>query len=306
MNKPQCKATTSQGARCTREASASGYCHLHDPRILEEKRQRAEAVATERKPLDEVLEVLTITAAARGWSWEIDSVDEGEYRHASFLVKRHVDDGQFGKQVTGLCEGTLNGGVKVSLQKTSFYGYGISQLHDALGDALGKLPWLKVPKKGSPQPVPSPAVVRLEPVLRRFHQIAKQLARRHDDRATLVIADEYDVQDLLHAILRGLFDDVRAEEGTPSYGGGAGRMDFLLKSEKTVIETKMASAKLRDKAIGDQLIIDIKRYQSHPDCQRLVCFVYDPAGNVKNPEGLEKDLSGKQGELEVKVIVAPR
>jgi hypothetical protein len=216
----------------------SGYCRLHGPRILEEKRQRAEPVATKRKPLDEVLEVLTSTAAARGWSWEIDSIDEGEYRHAAVLVKRHVDDGQFGKQVTGLCEVTLNGGVKLSLQKTSFYDYGISQLHEALGGALGKLPWLKAPKKAAPQPVSPPAPVRLEPVLRRFNQVAGQPARRHDDRATLVISDEYDVQDLLHAILTGLFDDVRAEEGTPSYGGGAGRMDFCSKRKRRLLRRR--------------------------------------------------------------------
>ncbi|HEV2495658.1 MAG TPA: hypothetical protein VG204_21575 [Terriglobia bacterium] len=146
----------------------------------------------------------------------------------------------------------------------------------------------------------------LEPVLRRFHVVARQLSRRRDDRTTLTIEDEYDVQDLLHAILRGLFDDVRPEEATPSYAGGSSRMDFLLKSEKTVVETKMASVKLRDKSIGEQLIIDIKRYQTHPDCRRLVCFVYDPNGDIKNPEGLEKDLSGKHGDLEVRVIVAPR
>jgi REase_DpnII-MboI len=31
------------------------------------------------------------------------------------------------------------------------------------------------------------------------------------------IKDEYDVQDLLHAILRAFFDDVRPEEFVPSY-----------------------------------------------------------------------------------------
>ena len=83
-------------------------------------------------------------------------------------------------------------------------------------------------------------------------------------------------------------------------------MDFLLKAQKTVVEAKMASAKLRDKAIGDQLIVDISRYQSHPACRRLVCFVYDPDGALRNPGGLERDLTGKHGELDVEVIVSPR
>lgn len=119
-----------------------------------------------------------------------------------------------------------------------------------------------------------------------------------------MIEDEYDVHDLLHAILRGLFDDVRPEEYTPSYGGGgASRIDFLLKSEQIVLETKVASPTLRDKQIGGQLIIDIKRYQSHPDCRRLLCFVYDPGGYLKNPSGLESDLSGVHDKLEIKTIV---
>lgn len=143
----------------------------------------------------------------------------------------------------------------------------------------------------------------LERLLRRFHRIARQLKHRHNERSAFSIQDEYDVQDLLHAILRGLFDDVRPEEYAPSYAGSASRMDFLLKSEQIVLEAKFSGPSLRDKQIGEQLIVDIKRYQAHPDCQRLICFVYDPLGNLKNPLGLETDLSGIHENLDVKVIV---
>jgi hypothetical protein len=34
-----------------------------------------------------------------------------------------------------------------------------------------------------------------------------------------VLKDEYDVQDLLYALLRIFFDDVRPEEWTPSFAG---------------------------------------------------------------------------------------
>ena len=46
----------------------------------------------------------------------------------------------------------------------------------------------------------------------RFHIVAKQLTRRSEGRSTIVISDEYDVQDLMHALLRLFFDDVRPEE----------------------------------------------------------------------------------------------
>ncbi|HMF22825.1 MAG TPA: hypothetical protein VKG24_11965 [Pseudolabrys sp.] len=140
-------------------------------------------------------------------------------------------------------------------------------------------------------------------MLRRFHRIVRQLKHRHGDRSGFDVQDEYDVQDLLHAILRGLFDDVRSEEYTPSYAGGSSRMDFLLKSQQIAIEVKFANRALRDKQVGEQLLIDIGRYQSHQDCRRLICFVYDPFGHLRNPAGLEADLSKTIGKLEVKVIV---
>jgi hypothetical protein len=69
-----------------------------------------------------------------------------------------------------------------------------------------------------------PAFLRLERVLGRFHQVAKQLQKRRTGRDTLWITDEYDVQDLLHALLKIDFNDIRAEEWTPpAPGGGSGR-----------------------------------------------------------------------------------
>ncbi len=96
------------------------------------------------------------------------------------------------------------------------------------------------------------------------------------------------MQDLLHSLLRLHFDDIRPEEWTPSYGGGASRMDFLLKDERIVIEAKMARANHAAKEISEELIIDAARYKTHPDCKTLVCLVYDP-NYIKNPRGVERD-----------------
>ena len=43
--------------------------------------------------------------------------------------------------------------------------------------------------------------VILERIFMQFYKIARQLRNRHDNRQTLSIEDEYDVQDLLHALL---------------------------------------------------------------------------------------------------------
>lgn len=50
------------------------------------------------------------------------------------------------------------------------------------------------------------------------------------------------------------------------------RMDFLINGENIVIETKMTRNSLRDKQIGEELIIDIERYSVHLNCEKLYCL----------------------------------
>jgi REase_DpnII-MboI len=139
----------------------------------------------------------------------------------------------------------------------------------------------------------------------RFHLVARRLRSRHDHRATLDVQDEYDVQDLFHSLLHLHFSDVRAEEWTPSYAGKSSRVDFLLKVERIVVETKKTRQGLDAKEIGSQLIEDIARYQAHPDCDALLCFVYDPDGRIANPRGIENDLRRKEGDMLVEVLIRP-
>lgn len=141
---------------------------------------------------------------------------------------------------------------------------------------------------------------------RRFHLFAQQIRTRYDSRPTVEVKDEYDVQDLMHALLRLHFDDVRPEEVTPSLAGKSGRMDFLLKRERIVVETKMTRKNLKQKQVGDELIVDMARYRTHPDCGTLVCFVYDPDGFCDTPTALEDDLSRDDGQLRTRVIVGPK
>lgn len=141
-------------------------------------------------------------------------------------------------------------------------------------------------------------------IFSRFNRVARKLRSRHSGRNTLEVNDEYDVQDLLHALLTLYFDDIRDEEWTPSYAGKSARVDFLLKKEKTVIEVKKTRDGLGDKEVGDQLIIDVDRYKTHPDCNNLICFVYDPECRIGNPDGLMNDLN-EQHKGFVKVIVEP-
>jgi hypothetical protein len=150
------------------------------------------------------------------------------------------------------------------------------------------------------------ALATIASLLRRFPAIVRELNNRHAGRAPLVdLADEYDVQDLLRGVLRGLFDDVRDEEYTPSRGGVTSRMDLLLKREQIVIETKMTRPSLDQRSVAKELAIDKEFYRAHPSCRTLICFVYDPTHRLTNPTALEDDLSDPDAPVSTIVIVAP-
>lgn len=146
--------------------------------------------------------------------------------------------------------------------------------------------------------------VTIEKICTNFHRCARSILNRHSNRATLEINDEYDVQDLLEGILRLFIDDVRPEDYVPSYAGGNSRTDFYLPQYETYIETKMTREGLRDKEVGEQLVIDIARYGEK--CKTLVCFIYDKGSFLSNPYGLISDLEGLgANKVQVKVYIAP-
>src|SRR5262249_10805044 len=78
----------------------------------------------------------------------------------------------------------------------------------------------------SPNRSDIPVFPQIEKLLTRFHLVAQRLKNRRANRPTFFINDEYDVQDLLYALLQIEFDDIRIEEPTPSTAGKSARMDF--------------------------------------------------------------------------------
>ncbi|MEU3333478.1 hypothetical protein [Streptomyces sp. NPDC006668] len=117
------------------------------------------------------------------------------------------------------------------------------------------------------------------------------------------IEREEDLQVLVGACLRLLYDDVRPEDYVPDYGGGRSRVDFLLPAVGIVVETKMTRKTLTDKKVGEELLIDWGRYTRHPDCRGIFALVYDPDRRLVNPAGLQSDLSQDQSNPATRVIV---
>ena len=140
-----------------------------------------------------------------------------------------------------------------------------------------------------------------------FHVSVLKLRNRKHKKPDFEIRDEYDVQDMLVAILSLFFQDVRPEEATPSKAGGSGRMDILLKQQKIVVETKMMRDTLTTKKCRDELLVDKEIYAQHSDCETLICLVYDPENRIANPHGFEQDLAeSKENGFKVIVKVVPK
>jgi len=207
------------------------------------------------------------------------------------IVLEHFGDNPYIRRIEDLevVEHSQSGEV-IQIMKITIQG---------VEDALGGNPVPTLNKEPN-------AVDRIKKICNKFHNIARQLRVRHDKRNTLNVEDEYDVQDLLHALLKIDFDDIRKEEWTPNYAGSSSRMDFLLKNEQIVVETKKTRNGLGPKEIGEQLLVDIQKYSQHSDCKTLFCFVYDPEEKINNPEGIEGDLSKETNGMRVLVLIAPK
>jgi len=154
---------------------------------------------------------------------------------------------------------------------------------------------------------PSTIEELLEVLLRGLPRAMHPLSHRRKGAQVLTFESEWDVQDLLHALLRPWVSDIRPEEFTPSYAGSSTRMDFLLPKYSLVIELKYVRDRAHGRKIGDELIVDIEHYRRHPKCDNLWCVIYDPKNMITNAEGLKSDIEGERttpdGKLIVKVLV---
>lgn len=134
----------------------------------------------------------------------------------------------------------------------------------------------------------------LKVLLQGLPRAMHPLSHRRKGAYALSFETEWDVQDLLHSMLRPWVSDIRPEEFTPSYAGTSTRMDFLLPKYSLVLELKYIRDKSHGKKIGDELIIDIEHYRRHPKCDTLWCIIYDPNNMLSNSEGLKSDIQGER------------
>lgn len=136
------------------------------------------------------------------------------------------------------------------------------------------------------------ALARIQQAMRMFDTSAKILANRRKGKDVLEIKDEYDVQDILHCILKPQFPDITPEEHTPQIGKGEKRIDLVIPSARIVIEIKALFDVGRTLKMVDELKVDIESYHSHSSCSTLIAFIYNPLLRMEDPNRIIADLSG--------------
>lgn len=161
------------------------------------------------------------------------------------------------------------------------------------------------PSVGSPV-ASTDAVGLLRKIGNRFHAVARQLRLRHEGRPTIEVEDEYDAQDVVHALLSLEFDEIRRETWQPGYAGGSEHTYFVAPRDRILIEVKKTRQGVGAKEIAGQLEHDTLYYWTHPDCQTVFCFVYDPEARVGDPYGLEKTLTRQVDGQRVEVFISPK
>ena len=136
-------------------------------------------------------------------------------------------------------------------------------------------------------------------ILNNFSNSIKRITNdRYNSRLGLQIIDEYDVQDILFALLKGFFDDLEREDPVTKLAGKSSRIDLNIRSQGIMIEVKMIKDKDKDhKKFIDELKIDIINYSAWDDLRELILFIYDPynkttdKNHFKELEGIKENNS---------------
>ena len=123
---------------------------------------------------------------------------------------------------------------------------------------------------------------------KRLPRAAQILAVRDRGKAPFLIQDEYDVQDLLHAILRAYLKYTIHEEPLGKVAGvKSGRVDVAIEDLGIIIEVKFIRGPKDDQRLLEEFAEDILLYAKWPPLKHFVYLCYN-SDDLRDPEALEK------------------
>lgn len=147
---------------------------------------------------------------------------------------------------------------------------------------------------------------RIRTICTRFHGVVRQLRERSEGRLPFEVEDEFDVRDLLRALLHVEFDDVVPEEWTPPQAAGSTQADVIVQPVGVVIVSTKTRRGMGASEITEFWTAAAKRYAGRADCKSLFGFIYDPEGRIGTPRRLEADLMGTDTRGKGEVHILPK
>ncbi|MGD1940614.1 MAG: hypothetical protein ACFB0G_04830 [Leptolyngbyaceae cyanobacterium] len=139
-----------------------------------------------------------------------------------------------------------------------------------------------------------PDYALVEQLCQRLPQVARILAvRSRKGKSAYEVSDEYDVQDLLHAVLRGYLKYSVQEDPLPKVAGAkSSRADISIEELGILIELKYVHGPEDQKRLFDEYSQALVLYPRWRFLRHLIYLVYNSA-DLRDAEAFER-LSGEQ------------
>jgi hypothetical protein len=143
-------------------------------------------------------------------------------------------------------------------------------------------------------------LAEIETAVRRLPRVAAALRNRHADRPAFSVRDEFDLEDLLRALLPLYADEVRPESRTPSYAA-ATRTDLLLPALDLAVVVKQTGSAVRT-PLAEQWAEDLLYYErrGYPVVMGVVA---DPTGSLPDAREWETAWSRVEGPVRLRVVI---
>jgi hypothetical protein len=178
--------------------------------------------------------------------------------------------------------------------------------------ALGGLSELAASFKDRGPVTPTERISAVLLALREFDACVRYLNTRRSVGAVINIQSEADVQDVLYLLLRPWIVDLAYESPADKSGNRYVIKDFSSASGRFVVDAKYIRDKDHGRLISKELHDDIEMYRTHPHCDDLVFFVYDPDALIPDQRALreaievERAYGGEGGKrLRCHLVVKP-
>jgi hypothetical protein len=122
--------------------------------------------------------------------------------------------------------------------------------------------------------------------LREFDACVRYLNTRRSAGAVINIQSEADVQDVLYLLLRPWIVDLSYESPADKSANRFVIKDFASGEHRFVVDAKYIRDKEHGRLISKELHDDIEMYRTHPRCDHLIFFIYDPEAFIPDQRAL--------------------